>query len=93
MEKHIKLNREQLKKLLEGSSQIDCFLLTGIGRSSKTFIKAEDGFLVVHEIDGTSTFFKGIEQMMKSKKTNIPEALDKGAFYLYEYEAEKFEKI
>jgi len=92
MSEHIKLNREQLKKLiekLEAGDQLDCFLLTRMGRSSKTFIKSEDEFTVVHEIDGSSDFYESFEQMMKSKNTNIPEALDKGAFYLFSYESNR----
>lgn len=88
---------EELEKICDkvkkDSDQLDCFILLGLGRSSKTFIFQEDrGIVVCHEIDGTTTYHKTVKALYKSKKTNIGEAIDRGAFYIYSYERDKLEK-
>ena len=80
---------DELKKLLEGlkpfEDQLDCFIMTGMGRSSKCFIPQEDGAVViVHEIDGHTVTINSIDKIKTSKKAgNIMEAIQKGAFYKY----------
>jgi hypothetical protein len=83
---------EELKTLLKGleplKDQLECFILTGLGRSSKTFIPQEDGAVVIiHEIDDHTVTINSVDKIATSKKAgNIMEAISKGAFYLYDYE-------
>lgn len=80
-------NLKHLKALCKGKQQLDCYvLLNGCLRSSKTLIMEEGGdIVVVNEIDGTTEDFKGFEDMLKNHST-IKGALEKKAFYVYDYE-------
>jgi len=97
-DKHFRVNAEQFKKVvdnIEGGCQADFFIALRIGRSSKCILKSIDGdeITVVNEIDGSSQFFKNTEKLLKSKRSNIGEAIEKGAFYLYSSDVDKFKDV
>ena len=72
---------EQLKELCNGVPR-DCFISLGGGiRSSKSveYYENSEEFYVVNYIDGTDQTLKEKELFTKS---NIGEAIEKGAFYL-----------
>jgi len=80
-------NIEQLNGMSRGKTQLDCYVLLNGGlRSSKTLMFEEDGGVnVINEIDDTSEGFDSLEEMAKGHST-IKEALEKGAFYVFDYE-------
>lgn len=75
---------EELKELAK-DKQADCFisLAGGLARSSKTveFMTDENKFLVYNDIDGSDQTLTAEEL---STESNIGEAIQKGALYLYE---------
>lgn len=75
---------DQLKTILADGETKDFFILLNFGlRSSKAI--SYDGsstFYVLNEIDGTEQELTG-QELMSSEFTNIGEAINKGAFYLY----------
>jgi hypothetical protein len=79
-----------LQELCKGREQLDCYvLLNGYCRSSKTFILNDDTIVVCNEIDGTTQDFDDWEELNDVKKTIIGEAIEKGRFFVYDYEVEK----
>ena len=78
---------KHLKELCKDKSQLDCFVALNGCRSSKTLMIDSDkkGLVVYNEIDDTSEGFDSFEDMAKRHLT-INEALEKGAFYVYDYE-------
>lgn len=80
-------NLEHLKELSKNKEQLDCYvMLSGYARSSKTLILHENGAVTVNnEIDDTQDEFDSFEDMNKRHLT-INEALEKHAFFVYDYE-------
>lgn len=81
----------ELKGLLKGRNQLDCFVWLNLGRSSKTLIPHEDGSVsVVSEIDGSVRTIQSVENLMTSRKTlTIADAIEHGCFYVYGYEVKR----
>jgi len=79
-----------LKRLCKGRTQLDTFVaIGGWGRSSKTPILQEDDTITVYnDIDDTVQHFRSLETMIKCHAT-IKEALQKKAFFVYDYEVKK----
>ena len=75
---------DQLKSILADGETKDFFILLNFGlRSSKAI--SYDGsstFYVLNEIDDTEQELTE-QELMNSDITNIGEAINKGAFYLY----------
>ncbi|MEK6876782.1 MAG: hypothetical protein AABX63_05175 [Nanoarchaeota archaeon] len=80
-----------LKELLKGREQLDCFiLLNSNARSSKTLLPHEDGSLTIfNEIDSSEINLASVEKLQTTKKSNIFEAIQKGSFFVYDYEIKK----
>lgn len=86
---HLKKVCDEAKELL--GDQLDFYIMLNYGvRSSKTFIFQDDGgIVVVNEIDGTSIYFKSVDTLMRSRRTNIGKAVKKGAFFVFDYDVNK----
>ena len=81
-----------LKELLKGREQLDCFilLLNGNAKSSKTLLPHEDGSLTIfNEIDSSEINLASVEKLQTTKKSNVFEAIQKGSFFVYDYEIKK----
>ena len=77
---------QHLKTVCQDKSQLDCFILLKEGlRSSKTLLiyDSKKGFEIFNDVDGTIDEFNSWEEV---KDTFIGEAIEKGGFYIFDYE-------
>lgn len=87
---------KQLRLILDSLGtlgEVDCFVQTPIGRSSKHFRIQRGGyFTVVNEIDGSYGDYNSIEEMLELNEF-IRKAFENEAFGIYSYEIERFKGI
>lgn len=87
---------EQLRLILDSLGtlgEVDCFIQTPIGRSSKHIrIQRGNYFTVVNEIDNSYDDYRTVEEMLNLNEF-IRKAFDNEAFGIYGYEIKRFKEI
>jgi len=76
---------DKLKELCKDGQSVECFIAIGYARSSKeiSYDENRDEWRIIHEIDDTETVCKTSEL---KECTNIPDAIERGAFFQYLWE-------